>query len=252
MFVVREDNEMLKIAICDDENVIVNEMEKILFDIGKKHKIQMDIDAFYSGQTLEKEVLLGTKYDLIYMDIEMKNGDGIATAGNIRKMDENFMLIYVSAYDKYALELFRLDVFAFIKKPIAPEAFVKTFLEVYQKICNKVFFFTFHYKNEEYKIPCKDILYFESNGRKINVYYLDGRVDKFYGKLSEVEEKVSKGKIHFLRIHQSYLVNFLMIRTRSKTVITLVNDKKLTISEDRQRKFAREYSDLLGGEIAAK
>jgi len=48
----------------------------------------------------------------------MENGDGITTAKNIRKTDENVLLIYVSGYDKYIMELFRLDVFAFIKKPI--------------------------------------------------------------------------------------------------------------------------------------
>ena len=222
---------MLKIAICDDENVIINEIEGLLSDISKQHNIRMDIDAFYSGQELEKEVLRGTRYDLIYMDIEMENGNGIASAGNIRKVDENAMLIYVSAYDKYVLELFRLDVFAFLKKPIDKELFIKTFLEVHEKICNKVFFFTYSSNGREYRIPCKDIL---------------------YGKLSDVEGKLSKGKIPFLRIHQSYLVNFLLIRTRSRSGVTLANGKTLAISAATQKKFARRYSDLLGGEIDAR
>mgnify|MGYP007025345278 CR=1 FL=1 len=59
------------------------------------------------------------------------------------------MLIYVSAYDKYVLELFRLDVFAFLKKPIDKKLFTKAFLEVNKKICNKVFFFTFSSNGEE-------------------------------------------------------------------------------------------------------
>lgn len=243
---------MLKIAICDDENAIINEIENLLFDVSKQHSIQVDIDAFYSGQTLEKEVLRGTRYDLIYMDIEMEKGNGIASAGNIRKVDENVMLIYVSAYDKYVLELFRLDVFVFLKKPIDKKLFTKAFLEVNKKICNKVFFFTFSSNGEEYKIPCKDILYFESSGRKVNVYCLDGSVEEFYGKLSDVEEKISKGKIPFLRIHQSYLVNFLLIRSRSRSGVTLANGKTLAISAGTQRKFARRYSDLLGGEIDAR
>lgn len=243
---------MLKIAICDDENVIINEIEGLLSDISKQHNIRMDIDAFYSGQELEKEVLRGTRYDLIYMDIEMENGNGIASAGNIRKVGENAMLIYVSAYDKYVLELFRLDVFAFLKKPIDKELFIKTFLEVHEKICNKVFFFTYSSNGREYRIPCKDILYFESNGRKVNVYCLDGSVEEFYGKLSDVEGKLSKGKIPFLRIHQSYLVNFLLIRTRSRSGVTLANGKTLAISAATQKKFARRYSDLLGGEIDAR
>lgn len=240
---------MLNIAVCDDENAMINDIENMLLDVCKKQNIRADIDVFCSGETLGKEVMMGTKYDMIFLDIEMEKVNGIESAKAIRKMDQNVIFIYVSAHDRYALELFCLDVFAFIKKPIDKEEFRKTFLGAYQRVCNKVFYFTFNYKNEEYKIPCKDILYFESRGRKINIYHLNGRVDEFYGKLSEVETKIAKGKIPFLRIHQSYLVNFLLIRARTKVEVILVNGEKLIISEDRQKKFAKEYSDLLGGEI---
>lgn len=240
---------MIKLAICDDENVIVNQIENMVWNICKIEGIPVDIDVFYSGKLLEKEILFGTKYDLIFLDIQMKNGDGITAAKNIRKMDENVLFIYVSGYDKYMMELFQLDVFAFIKKPIHEEIFTKTFLKANHKICNKMFYFTFRYKNEEYKVPCKDILYFESRGRKVSIHHRNGEIDVFNSKLSEVETKLSNGKIPFMRIHQSYLVNYYLIKSRSKAVVTLVNGTKLPISEDRQKRFGYQYSRLLGGEI---
>ncbi len=240
---------MIKLAICDDENMIVNQIENIILNLCERESIPVDIDVFYCGELLEKEILLGTKYDLIFLDIQMKNGDGITAAKNIRKMDENVLFIYVSGYDKYMMELFQLDVFAFIKKPIHEKIFIQTFLKANRKICNKMFYFIFRYKNQEYKIPCKDILYFESRGRKISIYHRSGEIDTFNGKLSEVEIKLSDGKIPFMRIHQSYLVNYYLIKSRSKTEVTLVNGIKLPISEDRQKKFSYQYSMLLGGEV---
>lgn len=112
-----------------------------------------------------------------------------------------------------------------------------------------MFYFTFHYKNEEYKILCKDILYFESRGRKVSVYNRNGEIDSFNGKLSEVETKLLDGKIPFMRIHQSYLVNYHLIKSRTKTEVTLVNETRLPVSEDRQKEFNKQYSRLLGGEI---
>ncbi len=240
---------MIKIAICDDENIIVNQIEGIIQNVCKMEGILVNIDVFYSGESLEKEIMLETKYDLIFLDIQMKNGDGINTAKNIRKVDENVLFIYVSGYDKYMMELFQLDVFAFIKKPIHKDVLTQTFLKANNKICNKMFYFTFRYKSEEYKIPCKDILYFESNGRKISIYHRNGERDTFNGKLSEVEVKLFEGKIPFMRIHQSYLVNYYLIKARSKSEVTLINGKKLPISEERQKKFGDEYSRLLGVEI---
>lgn len=240
---------MLKVAICDDENVVVNQIEEIICTLCKEESILIDIDAFYSGEALEQRIQQGERYDLIYLDIQMKGEDGIITAQSIRKADENALIIFVSAYDKYLMELFRLDVFTFVKKPIHRQAFEKIFLEAYQKICNKNFYYIFHYKSEEYKIPCNEILYFESNGRQIKVHIKNKETVVFNGKLSDVVEKLAEGKIPFLRIHQSYLVNYHLIRSRSKTEITLINGLKLPISEERQKEFSWNYSKLLGGEI---
>ena len=60
---------------------------------------------------------------------------------------------------------------------------------------------------------------------------------------------MSVGKVPFLRIHQSFLVNYHLIKARTKTRVTLVTDENLPISEERQKEFIREYGLLLGGEI---
>lgn len=242
---------MIKIAVCDDENMIAAQIENTILDICKEENIPVETNVFYSGQELEKEIFKGTRYDLIYLDIQMTNGDGITTAKNIRKIDNNALLIYVSGYDKYMMELFRLDVFAFIKKPIDYKDFKKIFLDANLKICNQRLYFSFQYNHNEYKIPCIDILYFESSGRAINVYSKDHKAEKFNGKLSEVEERLDNGKIPFLRIHQSYLVNYHHIHSRSKTAVMLTNGTKLPISEERQKNFGKQYGRLLGGEIDA-
>lgn len=240
---------MLDIAICDDDDTIVIEMENLIIDICKRENILINIDVFYSGGTLEKSILLGDKYDILFLDIQMQGNNGIITASNLRKVDDNVIIIFVSSYDQYLMELFRLDVFTFIKKPFEEEVFIKVFLEAVSKVGNKNFYFTFQYQKHEYKIPCKDILYFESNGRKINIIMKNGDIERFNGKLSEVEMKLLEGKIPFLRIHQSYLVNFNLIKSRSKSQVTLINKVKLPISEGRQSEFGRKYSKLLGDEV---
>ncbi len=242
---------MIKVAICDDENIIASQIESIILRVCNNEKILVDTDIFYNGKSLEEKILKGTIYDLIYLDIQMENGDGITTAKNIRKTDENVLLIYVSGYDKYIMELFRLDVFAFIKKPIETKYFADTFLDANRKISSKKLYFVYRYKSEEYKIPCIDILYFESRGRRINLYIKNGYVETFNGKLSEVEAQIEGGKVPFLRIHQSYLVNYHHIKSRSKTEVTLTNGIKLSISEDRQKNFGEQYTRMLGGEIDA-
>lgn len=139
---------MINIAICDDEKIITSQIDNLISDICNRENIPVDTDVFFSGNGLQKEIESGTRYDLIFLDIHMKNGDGITTAQNIRKIDENALLIYVSSYDKYMIELFRLDVFAFIRKPIEHDNFEKIFKDANQKISNKMFYFSFRYRNQ--------------------------------------------------------------------------------------------------------
>lgn len=240
---------MIKIAICDDENSITGQIENLIYDICHENGIAVDIDVYNSGADLEKKITAGIYYDLLYLDIQMNNGDGITTAGKIRELDENVVIIFVSGYEKYMIELFRLDVFAFIKKPIEEKTFIQTFLEANGKISKKNFYFSYRYKNEEFKIPCKDIVYFESKGRQINIHTRNGEIELFNGKLSDVEMKLEEGKVPFLRIHQSFLVNYHQVKSRTKSEITLVNGVKLPISDERQKKISEEYGKLLGDEI---
>lgn len=240
---------MIKVAICDDENIIASQIDNMILTICSKETISVETDVFYSGDSLENEISRGTKYDMIYLDIQMKDGDGIAMAKSIRKIDENVLLIYVSGYDSYLMDLFRLDVFTFIKKPIDADLFANTFLDAHRKIGNNRFYFVFRYKNTEYKIPCIEVLYFESKGRKINLHGKSGKMGFFNGKLSDVEIQIAKGKIPFLRIHQSFLVNYHHIKSRSRTEVTLTSGAKLPISEDRQKTFGEQYNKIIGDEI---
>lgn len=70
---------MLKIAICDDDYDILIQLEKYLFEISKQENLNLDVEVFTDGELLRRELNNGTVYDMIYMDIQMKNENGITT-----------------------------------------------------------------------------------------------------------------------------------------------------------------------------
>lgn len=242
---------MLKVAICDDDMAIADHMEKSVLEICDRENIPVDTDVFYNGNSLEQNVEKDIMYDVIYMDIQMENGDGISTAKNIRKRDKNVLLIYMSGYDKYAMELFQLNVFEFLLKPIDENRFEMCFLKAVRRIGSLQFYFRYQYKKQEFKLPCMDILFFESKVRKIIIHVRGGELREFNGKLSDVEKWAEAGKVPFLRIHQSFLVNYHQISSRTRGEIVLTDGTRLSISEDRQKNFSRNYSKLLGSEIDA-
>lgn len=240
---------MLKVAICDDETAVVSQVEKLISDICSEEGISVKIQTFYNGSELAEKVMDGECFDIICMDIQMDEGDGISAAENIRQADDEVILIYISGHEKYMIELFRLDVFAFIRKPIDEVRFRRIMMNAYERVCNKSVYFTYQYKNEEFRVLCKDILYFESEGRNIKIHTKNGEELKFNGKLNQVEERLQSGKIPFLRIHQSFLVNYLNINSRTKCFVKVKGDIQLPISEDRRKAFGLNYGKLLEDEI---
>ncbi len=241
---------MIRVAICDDEIMITSKIEEMLLQISKDNKIEVDIDVFFDGETLEKSINQEQRFDLIYLDIEMKNVDGIEAAKNIRKIDRNVIIIYISNYESYLKELFEVEAFRFISKPIDKAIFENYFLKAYERLCSFASYYEFQYKRELYKILLGDIVYFESKGRAINIILADGRTEKFNGKLNEVEQELRNSKIGFLRIHQSYLISYHFIKSMAKTHVKLSDDLVLQISEDRQKDIRKQYCKLLGGEIS--
>ena len=89
-------------------------IEKMLYVIAKEQNIKISSAVFFDGSTLVANIRQGVCYDLIYLDIEMHNVNGINAAELIRNMEIPALIIYVSSYEKYLKELFSTEPFRFL------------------------------------------------------------------------------------------------------------------------------------------
>ncbi|MDD2959474.1 MAG: LytTR family DNA-binding domain-containing protein [Lachnospiraceae bacterium] len=238
---------MIKIAICDDDKRVVARLEDRLEEIGKENLLMVSIDAFYNGESLEANYRLGERYDIVYLDIEMGMMDGITAAKMVREIDKYAIIIYISNHEEYLIQLFEVEPFRFLKKPIDFKLFDAYFMEAYKRILEPGAYFRYNFKKNSVKILYSNIVYFESDGRSIKIQQKDGNVDKFNGKLNVVEDIVGDSNTPFLRIHQSYLVNFHYIKKICFSKIELYDGEMLCISEERQKTIRERYSQILKG-----
>lgn len=237
---------MIKIAVCDDDINIVAKIEDRLEEKGRENLLKLAIDAFYSGESLQQSYNNGERYDIIYLDIEMNTINGIQIAKLIREIDKYVIIVYISSHEEYLIQLFEVEPFRFLKKPINFKLFDRYFMEAYRKIVSSGSYFEYDFKRNSIKILYSDIIYFESRGRCIYIVQKD-KEDKFIGKLNYIEEKVAGSNNPFLRIHQSYLVNFHYIKKICFSKIELYDGKILLISEERQKIIREKYSQILKG-----
>ncbi|MEY8352648.1 LytTR family DNA-binding domain-containing protein [Lachnospiraceae bacterium 54-53] len=246
---------MLRIAVCDDDILFTGMVEELLRKEALYAAVEIEIDVFFDGAMLEKYICQGNMFDLIYLDIEMAQENGIETARHIRETDKSVLLIYISGYEQYLKELFEVEPFRFLSKPLETERFSRYFHEACQRIWENNAYYQFSFNKEIRKVVLKDIVYFESRNRKIHIFLNNGEEEFFYGKLNEVEKKLNGKKQRYLRIHQSYLVNYDYVQKMNfSSLIVEHNGKKTTlqISEDRQKKIRMQLCQLASGNMGIK
>ena len=208
---------MLNIAIVDDDNNICVELENILMEYLKKYYLKFNIGIFYTGQEFIKYLDNENTYDIIFLDIEIGNLTGVDIGKYIRKTLDNrdTKIIYISSFNKYAMELFDLKPTNFLIKPLNKNKIIEVLKDILKDIELQSNEFIFKVKYDTFRIKYKNILYFESVklSKNIKIVTIDGTYIFFFF-LSNIEEILEKN--NFIKISKSILVNFHNITVFNK------------------------------------
>jgi len=226
---------MLNIAICDDNEHICSIIEEIVIDYNKESDIEIKTEVFYSGEKLVEYLKIEDKFDLIFLDIELGNTTGIEVASHIRnEFDDHISkIVFITSQDGYEQKLFEVQPMNFIKKPIDRRK-VKKCIQLAIKLL-KIENKSFSYKkgNDIIRADIKDILYFESKGKKIKIITYN-TMDSFYGTMNDLQEKLPKV---FIKPHGSYLIHFNKIKVLKSKYVIMENDIKIPISQRRLKEI---------------
>lgn len=234
---------MYNIGICDDGKNICASIENMLHLCAKEQNIQIDTNVWYTGEGLRDYLEAGNHLDILFLDIELFKITGIEVGNYIRKQLDNMgmQIIYISGKPSYAQQLFKTQPLDFLIKPIFQEQINETMETAIRIIKKKEERFEFQQGKEYYYVPMGDIVYLESEGRKVKVVTLKASFE-FYGKLKEVAKRLSE---NFVTIHQSYIVNMEYVFCYTYEMVELVDGTILTISLSK-RKLVRDR--ILGEE----
>ncbi len=239
---------MIKIAICDDEVETTSAIEDLIYKLEISN--HFEIDVFFSGEDLLNAIgNLSQRYDLIYLDIEMGKLNGVDTAHEIRKMDKNVMIIFITTHVQFALPAYEVNTFRFLSKPINKEKFEKYYKLATNEIIKKPYYFRYTFNRENFSIPISQIMYFESQGRKVYIHTNHSSQEKCYVKLNEIENYLTSNSIYFYRISQSFLVNPDFVYSNMYNKMVLKNNKQLPVSESRREKVSDLFCKIKGSEI---
>jgi DNA-binding LytR/AlgR family response regulator len=233
---------MIRVAICDDSEFMRKETDKALFDYCMEKDVDYTAKQFESGESLLKEV---TDFDLIFLDYQFENKgkDGMSIARDIRKINAEVTIIFLSSYTSIVYDTFEVAAFRFLVKPIDKEKLYSAMDDYYNSLNSEN---TLAIKAEGINHYLKEsqISYVEGNGKKSIIHCInkDDAIE-CNETLSAIEERVSP-KL-FFRCHKSFLVNMKYIDSFSHTDVILQDGESVMISRQKYKTFCDGYSDYL-------
>lgn len=221
----------LHIAVCDDEYIICEEIKKLLLSI----KSDYTIDIFHNGM----ELLACSKYyDIIFLDIEMPEMDGMKTAESLRQAQHHEMIIFLTSHMEFMQNAFKVKAFRYLNKPIKYKQLQETIFEIEEELLQNEKL-PIHIQGVIKLINLKDIICFEAFGDGTYIYTIDEVLETNKPLRHWIDQF---GSEHFFQTHRAYYIALRHVRTiEAKQVIMNVLKQPVPISRRQISPFKEAF-----------
>lgn len=235
---------MLYIAVCDDEQMILSGIQKLISDFFRSKNIDCKVLLFSSGE----ELLNGDKeIDILFLDIQMGRLDGIETARNLRNKGYKGYLIFITVLKEMVFQSFEVEPFDYLVKPVQQEHFTNTMerLLLSLKSADKETLLV-QRGTESSVISFSDIVFCEIIDRKIYLHLKSADIVDFYGRIEHLETKLDS---RFFRCHRSYIINMQYLVSYKSGVAYMEGKHQIPVSRLRNRDFSNVILQYMKGVI---
>lgn len=241
---------MFHIAICDDEGYFLLREQSLIKKYMDRMGYSYQTSIFHSGKDILDMGNSISKFDIIFLDINMEEIDGIETAKRIRKITKDTYIVFVTAFVTYALEGYKVDAVRYLLKD--DECLENAVNECLEAIVNKMNYserkHIFEFQEGTIELRLENILYVESNLHKLTFHIIGLKAEQYsmYERLDVIDEALHSAG--FCRIHKSFLINLRYVESIERYKAEFSNGVVLGISKARYL-HAKEAFICYRGEI---
>lgn len=216
----------MKIAICDDEQVTLDNLNRYISDFFKNRDFNTEIYLYTDGNSLLANCRK-INFDILFLDIEMPGISGMETADLIRDENAYIHIIFVTNKEDLVYQSLKYAPFRFIRKSYFESELEEALISLTKKIESKNVFYEFTTEKGDISLNIVDIIYIEVFNHNLIVHSKEGSINA-KGSLNKLEKEF-KGK-GFIRIHKCYLVNYRYIYSINTKDVILDDKRSLPLS----------------------
>ena len=231
---------MVRIAIVEDEQRVREQLSDYIARYTRQYGTEFEVTAFTDGDELLEDYC--PRYDILFMDIEMKHLDGMDTARRVRLVDEAVLIVFITNTAQYAINGYSVGAFDYVLKPVPYFSFSQQMKKALAQLQKRARFdLTLPADGGMRRLNTASIYYIESDGHYAH-FYTEGEEFSVRGTLKEFEERLSARP--FARCNNSFLVNLAQVSgIRQENV--KVGPYQLTLSRTRRKSFLDAMAEYI-------
>jgi len=253
---------MIRAIIIDDEPSAVNVLKLLL---EKKCREDVEIVATTNSPYEGRSLIEQHQPDLVFLDIEMPGMTGIDVVRSFE--NPNFHIVFITAYDAYAVEAFELSAIDYLLKPVGADKVVRVVQKIKDNISKRQIAINSQLQQLEKLLRQKsgnenkvgigsadkivfisisDIIYCEAQGAYTNVYLQDNKKILASKPLGDFENQLSTHR--FFRIHHSFLINLNRVKEFQRYeggYVMMDNNMRLEVSQRKRKDFLEAINNFV-------
>lgn len=230
---------MYQVVIVEDEKTASDRLLSYLAAYEEKSGLSFKTKVYRSAEIFLSEYDAGT--DIVLMDIELEDIDGMSAAEKLRKIDPLVVIIFVTNMAKYAIKGYSVAALDYLLKPVSPYAF-STMMSRAVESCSKHRAQMIYVRTAEGTrcVPVADIDYVEVRDHRLT-YHVSGASVQTWGTLKEAENLLGQG---FSRSSSSFLIALKSVRAIEGADV-IVGTERLPLSRNFKKDFMRAMAEWM-------
>ncbi|MBQ8324599.1 MAG: response regulator transcription factor [Clostridia bacterium] len=216
-----------RIALCDDEPAQREYLEKKLSLFARARRVQFGFAHFSSAEAFLFCFRENRNIDLLFLDIEMAEMNGIELAKELRKEQDALQIVFITGYPDYVGQGYDVEALHYLLKPVSTEKLFEVCDRFLKTAEEQPRFYLFPAGKEVVRLYEKEILYGESEGHYVILHTKTEEL-KLRMTVPELEKRLGEG---FFRPSRSFVVNLRYVTRIAKTEMLLENGASIPLGK---------------------
>lgn len=240
----------MKIAICDDEKAVLDQLRELVRQYADKHMLDYTILEFDQSEKLLDAVRQDSDIQILFLDIYMEPLSGMDLAETLREEGNDCAVIFVTVSTDHYARSYEVNAVHYLVKPVTYERVEKALARCGQKLSCAAKYAVFITGSREIRVPLRQIRFVEVFRNQTIIHASEDITIR--STLEAVKMQLSDPR--FYQTHRSFLLNMEYMDSRSGKDILLKTGELVPLSRACEKNFEREYGRFLtismtGGEL---